>query len=89
MSMDLERRCLSRLLVKPLVVELSTLVGAAGCRWPILSRVIRMGTPSLHVSKRYPHLASATDDITFRMMVEVMRRALLFSSMVSASMSSR
>ena len=85
MPMDLERRCFSHLLGKPSVVELSTWVRVAGCRWSILSRVIQMGTPFLHASKRDPHSASATDDTRLGIMVEVTRRALLFSSMVSAS----
>ena len=89
MSMDLERRCLSQLLAKPLVVELSTWVGVAGWRWPISLSVIRMGTPSLQVLKRDPHSASAAEDMTLLMIVEVTRRAPLFSLMGSAFMSPR
>ena len=39
------------------------------------------GTPSLHVPKRLPHSASAAEDITFFMMVDVRRRAPLLLSL--------
>ena len=77
--MDFDFCCLICLLENPTAVELLTLHGVGGCLCPISSSVVRMETASFVLLNSAPHSASATNAMTLRMMVEVLRMAPLLS----------
>jgi hypothetical protein len=78
--MDLDLRCRICLLANPWVVELSTCTGVGGWGCPISASVLRNATPSFVLLNSAPHSASAAEDITLRMMMDVVRIAPLLTS---------
>ncbi len=77
MSMDFDFCCLICLFANPYAVELSTWIGVGGCGWPISSNVVCRGTASVVFSKTAPHSASAAEDMTLRMILDLLRMAPL------------
>jgi hypothetical protein len=60
-----------------------------GCGCPISASVILSGTPSLALLKSAPHSASAAEDMTLRMMVDVTSRGPFPTSGLVVAMSPR
>ena len=58
-------------IMMPYSVELSVMISVACCGCPIYPRVVLIASSSLALYNNAPQSASATDDITLRMMVEM------------------
>ena len=65
MSMVLDLRCLTVLLMMPDAVELSVCMGVGPCWFPIYSNEVISTSPSLELMNRPPNSASAAYSITF------------------------
>ena len=64
MSIALEQRCLTVLLVMPVAVVFSEVMGAVGFRWPISTRAARRLVASLELYDRVPTLALSVGYMT-------------------------
>ena len=73
MSISLNRFCLMVLLANPSAIELLTWRGVAGCVWPILRRVVRIGKASWPLMKVAPILAWAAETMKFLMVLETLK----------------
>ncbi len=65
------------------VVLLSVCIGVGGWGWPSFSSVWHMETAVFELMKRAPSSASAADDMTARIIWEMLRTAPLFIDMSS------
>jgi hypothetical protein len=78
MSMALDLRCRMVPLVIPVGQELSVCIGVGGWGYPISSRMVRIISASLALSKRPANSASVAEDMTFlRMLLTVWIAPLL------------
>ena len=71
------------LLMRPSDVLFSVWMDVCGFGWPVYSSGLRMGTAVLALKNNAPSSASATDDITLRMIVDRLRTAPLFGGFYS------
>ncbi len=58
-------------------VELLVWIGVRGCGWPSSKRVWRIETAVLVLTNTAPNSASAMEDITMRMVCDILRMAPL------------
>ena len=77
MLIDLVAFDIILLLMSPWVVLLSVWTGVRGWGWPSSSSVLWAGMAVLELRKRAPNLASAADDMTCLIMLEMLRTAPL------------
>ena len=81
MSMALSALGRILLVSRACAVELSVCTGIQGCGWPSSLTVCRMDTAVFALMKSAPSLASAADDITARIICEILRMVPLFFGM--------
>ena len=77
MSIDFVAFAIILLLMSPYAVELSVWIGVRGWGCPISRRVILVGTAVFALRKSAPNSALAADDITVRMICEMLSTAPL------------
>ena len=78
MSIDLVDLETILLLIRLSVVLLSICTGVCGCVWPSSLSILRMWTSILEFKNNSLSSASAADDITLRMIIDRLRKALMF-----------
>ena len=85
MSIDFNLLLTMLLLKTPSAVVLSVCIGLSGCLCPIYSSVVLDGTSSRQLMKSVQSSASAADDMTALMILDIVVTAPLFEGYVVSS----
>ena len=85
MSIDLSRLLAILLVITPRAVVLSVCIGVEVCLCPIISNAWRAWIASRKLMNRAPRSASAAEDMTVLMILEILMTSPLFDGMAASS----